>query len=111
MAYSRITVTIGPEYEESAWQNLASGVGLRYVQHLDIRSLFGVGKKSRNVKDLVAGTLIAALKRNQLLSFGYVRGPMARGCADRVTALPHRRRQSVLYLLRLSSFSWRRNAD
>jgi hypothetical protein len=105
MAYNRITVTIGPEYKESEWQHLASGVGLRYVQHLEIRSLFGAGKKSKNIEDLVAGTLIAALRRNQLLSFGHVRCPMARGPADRVTTLPHSPRQSALYLLRLSSFS------
>jgi hypothetical protein len=72
MAYNRITVTIGPQYKESEWQHLASGVGLRYVQHLEVNSLFGTGKKSKNTEDLIAGTLIAALRRNQLLSFGCV---------------------------------------
>jgi hypothetical protein len=70
MAYNRITVAIGPNIKESTWQYLASGVGLRCVQHLEIRSQFGDEKKPKNVEDLVAGTLIAAMRRNQLLSFG-----------------------------------------
>lgn len=70
MAYNRITVTIGPQTPESAWRDLAYGVGLRYVQHLEIRSLYDtVVTKPRSVQDLVAGTLVAALRRNQLLSF------------------------------------------
>jgi hypothetical protein len=50
--------------------NLASGAGLRYVQHLEIRALYDKeDEHSRRTEDLVAGTMIAALRRNQLLSF------------------------------------------
>jgi hypothetical protein len=38
MAYERITVTVDPTLKESVWKNLASGVCLRYVKHLEIRS-------------------------------------------------------------------------
>jgi hypothetical protein len=62
-------VTIGPNTKDSAWQNLANGVGVRYVQHLEIRSLYGSGDKPKNAEDLVAGTLVVALRRNTLLSF------------------------------------------
>jgi hypothetical protein len=69
MAYHRITVQIGPKRKESEWRHLASGVGLRYVRHLEVRSLCEGGDKPRYVEDLVAGTLIASVRRNQLLSF------------------------------------------
>ena len=69
MAYNRITVTIRPGLKDSAWQHLASGVGLRYVQHFTISSSCDDTEKGRRLKDLVIGTLIAALRRNQLLSF------------------------------------------
>lgn len=69
MAYNRITVVIGPGLKESAWQHLASGVGLRYVQHLKIRSLYDDAGKYRGLKNMITGTLIAAMRRNQLLSF------------------------------------------
>lgn len=69
MAYNRITVQIGPRRKESEWQHLASGVGLRYVRHLEVRSLYEDEDKPRCVEDLVTGTLIASVRRNQLLSF------------------------------------------
>ena len=69
MAYNRITVTIGPNRKESEWKNLASAVGLRYVQHLEIRSLYGEDERPKYIEDLVAGTLIAAMRRHQLISF------------------------------------------
>lgn len=72
MVYNRITVEIGPDFEVSAWRHLASGVGLRYVQHLENQSLYNSDGKPNNVEDLIVGTLIASLRRNQLLSFTYV---------------------------------------
>ena len=62
MAYNRITVEIGPDRKESAWKHLASGVGLRYVRHLEICSLYGNDDKPKRVEHLVAGTLIASLR-------------------------------------------------
>jgi hypothetical protein len=72
MVYDRITVRIGPDMKDSAWSNLASGIGICYVQHLKILSLYDSSDKPRNMEDLIARTLIAALRRNQLLSFAYV---------------------------------------
>jgi len=69
MAYDRLTVKIGPTTKASAWNHLASGVGLRYVHHLEIKSLYSKDNQSKRVEDRVAGTLIAALRRNRLLSF------------------------------------------
>jgi hypothetical protein len=74
MVYNRSTVRIGPDLEDSAWRNLANGVVLRYAKHLEIRSLYESDEKSNDVKDLLVGTLIASLRRNQLLSFAYVHG-------------------------------------
>jgi hypothetical protein len=73
MAYERIVVNVSPTRKESVWKNLASGVCLRYVKHLEIRSCpTAVGAKPKCTLDLVAGTLLAALRRHQLLSFRYV---------------------------------------
>lgn len=71
LAYNRVTVNISPSRQESEWKNLASGVGLRYVQHLEIRSLYGKDDKLKRIEDPVARTLIAAVPRDQLLSFRY----------------------------------------
>jgi hypothetical protein len=75
MAYNSIVVKIGPLRKESEWRHLASSVGLRYVRHLEIRSLFGDDDEpeQKHIEDLVAGTIIAAVRRNQLLSFRCVR--------------------------------------
>lgn len=69
MFYNRITVKIGPDLNDSAWRNLAKGVGLRYVRHLEIVSSYDNSGKPRNTEDLVVGTMVAALRRNYLLSF------------------------------------------
>jgi hypothetical protein len=42
------------------------------VRHLEIRSLFGNDDKPKGAEDLVAGTLIAAVRRNQLHTLRYV---------------------------------------
>lgn len=72
MAYNTIVVNIGPNREDSEWSNLASGVGLRYVRHLEIRSSFVNDDKPKRAEDLVAGTLIAAARRNTLHTFKLV---------------------------------------
>jgi len=69
MAYNSIVVKIGPGRKESEWQSLANGVGLSYVRHLEIRSLFGNDDKPKRIEDLVAGSLIASVPRNQLHTF------------------------------------------
>ncbi|KAF2030641.1 hypothetical protein EK21DRAFT_111734 [Setomelanomma holmii] len=69
LAYNRITVTIGPNLAESRWKHLASGLGLRHAQHLELNSLFDGKSKAGRTEDLIAGTLIAAVWRNQLHSF------------------------------------------
>jgi hypothetical protein len=73
MAYERVTVTVDPTAKECVWKNLASGVCLRYVKHLEIRSSpIVTDGKPKCTLDLVAGLLLAALRRHQLLSFRYV---------------------------------------
>lgn len=52
--------------------HLATGVGLCYVRHLEIRSLLGNDDKPTGAEDLVAGTLIAAGRCNQLHTLRYV---------------------------------------
>jgi hypothetical protein len=68
MAYNSIIVEIGPSRKESEWRYLASGVGLRYVRHLEICSLFGNDDTPKRIEDLVTGTIIAVVRRNQLLT-------------------------------------------
>ncbi|KAF2824974.1 hypothetical protein CC86DRAFT_408113 [Ophiobolus disseminans] len=64
LAFNRIMVTIGPHRKESEWRNLASAVGLRYVRYLKIRSLFRNDDKPKRIEDLVACSLIAAVRQN-----------------------------------------------
>jgi pyridoxal/pyridoxine/pyridoxamine kinase len=73
MAYDRIAVNVDSTVEESVWKNLATGVCLRYVRHLEIRSTpNATSGKDKGTGDLVAGMLLAALRRHPLLSIGYV---------------------------------------
>jgi hypothetical protein len=70
LVYNRIIVKIGLKPLDTAWKDLVSGVGLRYVRHLEIRSLYDANDgHPKRVEDLVASTIIAALRRNKLLSF------------------------------------------
>ena len=69
MAYNRIVIEIGPRRNVTAWEHLASGVGMRYVRHLEIRSLYQENDRPKNIEVLVAGTLLVALRRHRLLSF------------------------------------------
>ncbi|KAF1938577.1 hypothetical protein EJ02DRAFT_514441 [Clathrospora elynae] len=69
MAYGCIVVEIGAGTPDSAWRHLAKGVGLRYVRHLEIRFKYGEDNNPNHMEHLVVCTLIAALRRHQLLSF------------------------------------------
>ena len=70
MVYDRIVVTVSPDRKEQVWRNLASGICLRYVRHLDIRSCpTASGDKPKCTGDLVAGMILAGMGREQLLSF------------------------------------------
>jgi hypothetical protein len=100
MAYNRITVKIGPGRKDSEWQDLASGVGRRYVRHLEIQSLYGNEKKPRNVEDLAAGTLTAAIRRNQLLSFRYGSWSLREIFTDMSLACAHHSLQRSRYRVR-----------
>lgn len=77
LAYESITVEVEPGVHDSAWSHLASGCCLRLVRHIQIR-LVGIDN-SKLVRDgnIITGTLIAAVRRNQLYSFRYVLGPVS----------------------------------
>ncbi|KAF2854043.1 hypothetical protein T440DRAFT_267145 [Plenodomus tracheiphilus IPT5] len=69
LAYNRLVIEIDPETKESAYIALASGVGLSYVQHLEINLRYEVEDSPRNIIEVVAGAVIAHLRRDSLLSF------------------------------------------
>ncbi|KAH6876140.1 hypothetical protein BKA58DRAFT_467824 [Alternaria rosae] len=72
MVYDRIIFNISSAIEDKVWSNLASGIGLRYVRHLEIHTSIqsnAYGWVPDHIADMIVGTLLAGLRRNQLLSF------------------------------------------
>ncbi|KAI8941118.1 hypothetical protein NX059_002356 [Plenodomus lindquistii] len=77
LAYNRLVVEVGPKTKESHWTALASGVGLGYVQHLEIRSTFQVGDQPARVFELAVSTIIAHLRRDSLRSMSFITSGLA----------------------------------
>lgn len=72
MVYDRIIFNIRSVTEDKVRSNLASGIGLRYVRHLEIHTSIQsnvYGWVPDHIADMIVGTLLAGLRRNQLLSF------------------------------------------
>ena len=84
MVYHNIVFNISTSTEDKVWRSLASGIGLRHVRHLEVHTSIQSTAWEwvpDHTADLVVGSLLAALRRNQLLSFKY------EGCASYETLL------------------------